>query len=357
MHLVFWQPIPSFHQEGFLNLLARADWVQSVTLKVEQDLLADFQKSGWPAPRFEGVCCERIKPNEQPQDSAQHLHIFTGFKTHGTLWEVFGRFSRQRKSRVFAYAEAPSQYGYAGYLRWLKYRWNGYSLSAQLDGVLALGQRGVDFYSSILRRRVPVYRFAYYDQPLSEFPELMHLEQNSKVQFLYVGRLISLKGLDRMLRAFAALRDQEYDWHLTLLGEGPVRRKLQLLAERLGIAAKVEWHATVPAGEVGAYYAVADYLIQPSRADGWGMTIPESLRHGCQPIASTACGAADLALDSFKLPTEAERMWPTILSDALRLGPLTDLQRCENRKRAEAYTAEAGVERLKSILTGSMSDD
>ena len=98
MHLVFWQPIPSFHQEGFLNLLARADWVQSVTLKVEQDLLEDFQKSGWPAPRFEGVCCERIKPNEQPQDSAQHLHILPASRRTGLFGKCLGDFRVSEKA-------------------------------------------------------------------------------------------------------------------------------------------------------------------------------------------------------------------------------------------------------------------
>jgi len=349
MHLVFWQPIPSFHQEAFLCALARADWVDSVALRVESDLPASFQREGWPVPAFPGVDVAGIRADAPPEDSAAHVHFFTGFYTHKRVWRAFERLPERRAAVCFAYAECPALFDWRAPVRRIKYRIHAGLLARRLDGVLAVGERGVAFFESILRGRLPVHSFAYYDCAEADFPEPAPPTRSERVKLLYVGRLIPLKGLDRLFHTLAALPPDAPAWRLTLLGDGPEHAPLRRLARRLGIDARLRWHPAVPAADVAAHYRDSHYLIQPSRGDGWGMTVPEALRHGCEVIVSEACGAADLAPPEFRLPHD-ESAWPQILNAALASGPPGETVRRATRRRAATVSAEAGVERLRQIL-------
>jgi glycosyltransferase involved in cell wall biosynthesis len=58
----------------------------------------------------------------------------------------------------------------------------------------------------------------------------------SPFPILAVGRLDPIKGFDRLLQSLAEL---EFDFHLTIAGDGPVKRQLEEIAHQLGIMAKV----------------------------------------------------------------------------------------------------------------------
>jgi glycosyltransferase involved in cell wall biosynthesis len=376
VHLVFWQPIPSFHQEGFFCALAQADWVSSVTLKYESELPAERRQSGWREGVFCGVKLEQIQASEVPVDTAEHIHIFTGFQTHPMIWSAFHRLPAVTQCRRFAFAEAPECIGWKGVLRRLKYKVASRRITPRLDGMLALGQLGVDFYHSVLPQSVPVHEFAYYDVSVSDFPDIdttasvgagSHHAAASNDQrstnneqpttlyhFLYVGQLIHRKGVDRLLRALAELTGD--GWTLDLVGEGSEKAALEELGSSLGISEKLEWHGSLPSRELASFYQRADCLVLPSRWDGWGMTVNEALRFGCDVLVSQTCGAASTVSQAARLP-KSVRAWPAMLGQQLSEGQLTALKRTQNCDLASQLAGEVGAERLKSILTGSMSDD
>src|SRR5690606_18031651 len=59
------------------------------------------------------------------------------------------------------------------------------------------------------------------------------------VEFVALGRLSPVKGLDRVIEAFA--RAALPDARLTVLGEGPLEGELRALAERLGVGERVRF--------------------------------------------------------------------------------------------------------------------
>ncbi len=376
MHLVFWQPIPSFHQEGFFCALAQADWVSSVTLKYESELPAERRQSGWREGVFCGVKLEQIQASEVPVDTAEHIHIFTGFQTHPMIWAAFHRLPTVTQCRRFAFAEAPECIGWKGVLRRLKYKVASRKIAPRLDGMLVLGQLGVDFYHSVLPQSVPVHEFAYYDVSVSDFPDIdttasvgagshqaaasndqptiNNQQPTTSYHFLYVGQLIHRKGVDRLLRALAELTGD--GWTLDLVGEGSEKAALEQLGSSLGISEKLEWHGSLPSRELASFYQRADCLVLPSRWDGWGMTVNEALRFGCDVLVSQTCGAASAVSQSARLPKDAG-LWTQSLEAKMRGGSLEPDARAANQQIAQSLSGEAGAERLKSILTGSMTDD
>jgi len=112
---------------------------------------------------------------------------------------------------------------------------------------------------------------------------------------LYVGALQPWQGVDVLLRAFARLTDLT-GLRLVVCSSvpRPRARPLHRLADRLGVADRVDWHYTVPHAEVAAWMAHAAVSLAPLTAS------PRNLDQGCSPLKiweSMAAGSPVVASD------------------------------------------------------------
>jgi len=92
-------------------------------------------------------------------------------------------------------------------------------------------------------------------------------------RFVAVGRLVPQKNMAMMLRAFG--RGARGADSLTIFGDGPEREKLQRLARRLGIGARVEFRGYVP--EPAAILGDFDVLLLSSQYEGVPAVVLEAL--------------------------------------------------------------------------------
>ena len=102
---------------------------------------------------------------------------------------------------------------------------------------------------------------------------------------LGVGRLAKQKDFELLLRAFSRVLKTRAA-RLMILGEGPERKRLESLAQQLGIAAKVALPGFVD--NPFAYMARAKGFVLSSRYEGFGNVLVEALACGC-PVVSTDC--------------------------------------------------------------------
>lgn len=106
-----------------------------------------------------------------------------------------------------------------------------------------------------------------------------------------IGRLDPMKGHDVLLRALA----QVDGLHLEILGEGDYRPQLERLAADLGIAHRVKLPGWVdhPAAQLSRF----DMVVQPSRSEGFPLTVVEAML-ASRPIIATRVGSvAEAILD------------------------------------------------------------
>lgn len=87
------------------------------------------------------------------------------------------------------------------------------------------------------------------------------------MEFIFTGQAVAGKGMKLLMRALAKV---EGDWRLTAIADGPDLPACKAIAERSGIAGRIDFKGWVPQGELGAYYREADLFVLPSVWDDPG---------------------------------------------------------------------------------------
>ena len=111
----------------------------------------------------------------------------------------------------------------------------------------------------------------------------------------YIGRLSVEKGVDNILKALAALKNEGIPVKAMILGDGPLRRDLEEMASRLNIAELVLFLGFRQ--EPAAYLEAMDLFILPSLTEGTPMALLEAMSAGVPVIASSVGGIPDIVKD------------------------------------------------------------
>ena len=105
-------------------------------------------------------------------------------------------------------------------------------------------------------------------------------------RYLYAGRLIPLKRVDAIIRAFVQIA--EPDDQLTVVGSGSLREDLRLLADQCG--SKVRFLEHIENSEMPAVMAHHHTLVLASEREVWGLVVNEALASGMHVVVSDNCG-------------------------------------------------------------------
>lgn len=104
-------------------------------------------------------------------------------------------------------------------------------------------------------------------------------------ELVTVGRLVAGKAHDDLLRALVNAPEVG---PLTIIGDGPLRVRLEQLAETLGIAHRVAFVGSIDdPSRLASIVASADLLVHPSRFEGMPNAVLEALALGTAVLATT----------------------------------------------------------------------
>ncbi len=109
--------------------------------------------------------------------------------------------------------------------------------------------------------------------------------------WLWVGRLDPVKGLDKLVRAFARV-ERDRNPQLLFVGDGPTRSALQDQVEALGLAGCV--HFLGVRNDVPALLQTVDGFVFPSRTEGLPNALLEAMAAGLPIITTDVPGCRDL---------------------------------------------------------------
>jgi glycosyltransferase involved in cell wall biosynthesis len=129
-----------------------------------------------------------------------------------------------------------------------------------------------------------------------------HKGRKDKI-ILYAGRLIDVKGIEYLVKAFPEVLEKQANAKLLVVGSGPCKGDLVSLSERLHLHDKVVFQDTVSQEELVRYYAMADVFVLPSvttkegETEGLGVVLLEAMACGVPVIGSAVGGITDIIKD------------------------------------------------------------
>jgi glycosyltransferase involved in cell wall biosynthesis len=166
-----------------------------------------------------------------------------------------------------------------------------------------------------------------------------------------VGRLVGLKGLRVILEAISTLPQAHY----AVVGQGEECERLETLAKRLGLSARVHFLGGIAHESLPEVLRQADVFVQPSIGEeAFGITVVEAMATGLAVAASRTGGMQEIIQDGKNgvlLPPSDVATWREALGLLLR----DNQRRVELGKNARTHTEKnftwvSKAEQLEKLL-------
>ena len=171
---------------------------------------------------------------------------------------------------------------------------------------------------------------------------------------LCIAALIHKKGIDVLLRALQACRDERLS--LRMIGAGPLRSELEGLAATLGISHRVTFLGAKSRKEVFEELSNCDVVVQPSRhaSESFGRATLEGM--GCgKPVVASAIGGLNELVDDRVTgllvrpedPADLARALDDLSADPALRQKLGD----QGRAKAQRFTVHATADAYERLFT------
>lgn len=156
------------------------------------------------------------------------------------------------------------------------------------------------------------------------------IQKSDVVEFIYVGRLYSGKGVQVLVEALAHIENLS-SLHVTIVGAGPQRQKLEDQVKTFGLSDKVSFLGSRM--DVPELLIKADYFVHPAICnEGFGITLIEAMSVGLPCIAFKR-GAIPEIIDSGRNGYVIERIDSQLLAETI--------MKCVADRKTDKYTAMA----------------
>ncbi len=219
-----------------------------------------------------------------------------------------------------------------------EYLWNALSygypvyriMLSKADRVIAVSESARRFISyftdvpvDVIPNGVDTARFRALDR--DEAREMMGF--GDEPFYLYVGRLVSKKGLFTLLLAFKDVLREIPDARLRMAGKGRLRPVLKSMCRTLSIEDNVDFLGYVPDNALNPLFSSADIFVLPSSfGESFGIVILEAMASGT-PVIGTEVGGIEEILGGGRYGVLVPPLDPSALAEAM-----VSLMEDENRR-------------------------
>lgn len=177
------------------------------------------------------------------------------------------------------------------------------SVLRQADRVMVEGEAYIPFVTRITGR-APAYLPNHVDvAALPRRPEAPPVRAGDPMRLVYVGRVVSEKGLGLIVEAAQALVRAGETVSLAVAGDGEPAYLEQLRQQAQGL--DVQWLGPVPSAEVLKLLRESHFFLFPTShfGEGHSNSLTEAMASGCVPVASDhGFNAASIADAGVVLP-------------------------------------------------------
>lgn len=219
------------------------------------------------------------------------VHVIHG---HGAKGGAYARLAAQalkQADRAVSAIYTP----HGGSLHYDLGTWNG-RVILELERILARQTDGLIFESSY-SRNMYARKVCIPECLIEVIPNGLHMHEFAPIQtqdnpadFIFVGELRHLKGVDVLLHALAQLLDK-HPATAVIVGDGPDARKFQSLAKALGIGDAVSFVGAMPAWRA---FTLGRCFVLPSRAESFPYIVLEAGAAAMPAILTNVGGISEI---------------------------------------------------------------
>ena len=166
----------------------------------------------------------------------------------------------------------------------------------------------------VIGNGVDIARFEPLDRDAAR--RKLGLPEHTRV-IVSVGNLIPEKGFQLLIPAVAEVARNYSDVRLYVVGKGPLRRDLEALTRKCGVAERVVFVGARPNEELKLWFSAAEVSCLISSREGWPNVVLESLACGT-PVLATPVGAVPEVLVSPELGLIVQRNTNAIIEGLRR---------------------------------------
>lgn len=284
MKILFWQNIISKHQKDLLEQLNLEG--HEITVAVESEISINRKNIGWDNVIYQGInvhSAESILRGNNTENfvSSFDFHVFSSISSYKYLYKAF-KLCAKLKCRIAIYSESKDTRGLKGKLRILRSKVDYLKYNKNILKIFAIGIKGRDFYSMIGFPANKIVEYGYFVKPLP----VSNFIENKITKYLFVGNINEAKGINELVTAFKSTKGTHT---LDIYGDGPLKY-LVLKNED----STINYKGLIDNNLLLSIIHTYDYLILPSKYDGWGVVINEALLHGCNVITTSNVGSKSL---------------------------------------------------------------
>jgi glycosyltransferase involved in cell wall biosynthesis len=175
----------------------------------------------------------------------------------------------------------------------------------KIDGLIVLNREVGNWYNSHYKLKLPPVFFPIvanddlFRNALTKAISLTNryideYRLEHKKVIMYVGRLVEVKGLERLVEAFSLISANNSDTHLVLVGQGPKLQELQDLCKKYQIERQVHFTGFFEGHDLMGWYNLGQVFVLPSHSEAFGAVVNEALLAGQYVLCSSRAGASEI---------------------------------------------------------------
>lgn len=225
------------------------------------------------------------------------------------------------------------------------------SRNAQRILTISSGSAGdINFFLKIPRPNITVVPLAGSSKSDSSRPLAKREGQEDII--LSGGNRLPHKNFENLIKAIALIPEDGRP-RLVITG-GSAPDPLQKLVDELKMAAWVDLHGWISTSELDELYSTAKIYVFPTRFEGFGLPILESMSKGCPvicsdiPVLRDVAGEAATFVDTLSPPALAQEI-QNLLADSSRLKKAQEKGFAQAQKFSWESTSEATVRVLLEV--------
>lgn len=153
--------------------------------------------------------------------------------------------------------------------------------------------------SDILKEKSIFYVLSGIDKNFIVPQDFIKFKAKKSVKsIITVSKLIKLKNVDTIIKAFAHVRKSVENIQLFIVGDGPLKKSLKKLAKRLNVSSHINFLGAQPHNKVIEFLRNSEIFAMVSSPETFGLVYLEAMASGCMTIGSKGEGIDGIIKDN-----------------------------------------------------------